>query len=364
LTERVECAVIGAGAVGLSIASKLAELGKETVVIEQHPLIGSEISSRNSEVIHAGIYYPQDSLKAQMCLTGKQLMYAFCEEYNVAFKRCGKIIVASTEEQITTMKGYIDQARKNQVNDLYWIGKKQLERLEPSIQGVGAVVSPSTGIVDSHAYMISLLGRMERHGGLLACNSKVLGLESTGGKNYVHLDGYTMQCEWLINCAGLSAPALAKDTQSPSWNVPTSRYARGHYYTYSGNHRFSHLIYPIASTDGLGVHATLDLAGQVKFGPDVQWIDSVDYTFDDSRFNDFVTSIRTYFPDLDEAKLHPSYTGVRPKIAAEGSGFVDFRIDCPEHHGCRGRINLMGIESPGLTASLAIAQYVATVIQH
>ena len=355
--EHIECVVIGAGVVGLAVAARLAQAGVEVVVLEQHDCIGSETSSRNSEVIHAGIYYPSSSEKARLCVRGKSLLYEHCETFGVPYKRCGKIIVASSDTQIATVRRYIQQAHDNGVEDLRWLSQAEVEDLEPQVQTVGGVLSPSTGIIDSHSFMLSLQGELEKAGGVLALQTKVASVEQANTP-VVRTQDLELQTNWLVNCAGLSAPGLAGTPDAPS-----AYFAKGHYYAYSGKQPFSRLVYPVAEEGGLGVHVTLDLAGQVKFGPDVRWIDDVDYSFDTSHFDDFVRAIRNYYPGLESARLYPSYTGIRPKIAPPGEGFQDFRIDGPDRHGVQGRINLLGIESPGLTASLAIAEEVVSLIK-
>ncbi|MEL0048486.1 MAG: NAD(P)/FAD-dependent oxidoreductase [Gammaproteobacteria bacterium] len=355
MTDVVDCIVVGAGVVGLAVAARLAAEGVEVVVLERHGLIGSETSSRNSEVIHAGIYYPTGSAKARLCVRGKQLLYEHCAKYAVPFRRCGKVIVATSEAQRPVVDGYIEQARRNGVTDLSWIDRGQLHELEPEVLGVGAALSPSTGIIDSHAYMLSLQGMLEANGGLLALNSPVTQIEA-GPTLMVHTPQMSLGARWVINAGGLSAPELAANVPG----APQAYYAIGHYYTYSGAQPFGRLVYPTAQDGGLGVHVTLDLGGQVKFGPDVRWIDSVDYTFDDSRRPEFVEAIKAYYPGLDEERLQPGYTGVRPKIAPAGVA-ADFVIQTPADHGVAGRINLLGIESPGLTSSLAIAEAVSEI---
>jgi len=357
--ERVECVVLGAGVIGLAVAAKLAEAGVEVVVLEQHDCIGSETSSRNSEVIHAGIYYPAGSAKARLCVRGKALLYDYCQRYAVPHKRCGKVIVASERSQVETVKEYIRKGADNGVPDLRWLERPAVEALEPEVKAVGGVLSPSTGIIDSHSFMLSLQGDMERAGAVLALNTPVRSVEHAAPTT-VHTDDMTLCADWLVNCAGLHAPEFA--TGAP--NAPKAYYAKGHYYSYSGAQPFSRLVYPIAEPGGLGVHVTLDLAGQIKFGPDVRWIDEVDYAFDESHFDDFVHAIRNYYPALETERLHPSYTGIRPKIAPASAGFRDFRIDGEPQHGIRGRIDLLGIESPGLTASLAIAEEVLSLVRH
>lgn len=360
--DKVECVVVGAGVVGLAVAAELARAGREVVVLEQHDCIGSETSSRNSEVIHAGIYYPQGSRKADLCVRGKHLLYRHCDQFDVPYKQCGKVIVAADQSQIDTVKGYIGKAAANSVEDLRWLSAAEMAQLEPEVDCVGGVLSPSTGIIDSHAYMLSLQGELERCGGMIAFQTRVQNVQArkTQSQSSVRVatSDFELQADWFINCAGLHAPELAAGTP----NAPVAYYAKGHYYAYSGRQPFSRLVYPVAQTGGLGVHVTLDLAGQIKFGPDVRWIDGVDYSFDESFFNEFVAAIRSYYPALDEQRLHPSYTGIRPKIAPPEGGFQDFRIEGPVTHGVPGWINLLGIESPGLTASLAIAQEVASQV--
>jgi len=356
--ERIECVVLGAGVVGLAVAARLAQAGIEVVVLEQHDCIGSETSSRNSEVIHAGIYYPAGSAKARLCVRGKALLYEYCRRFNVPHAQCGKLIVAARGEQVETVQGYIKQAADNGVSDLQWLSAEQVNALEPEVRTVGGVLSPSTGIIDSHAFMLSLQGELEAAGGMVALQTPVTKVEQHG-PTVVHTDGYAIAADWFINCAGLSSPRFAADVPG----APDAYYAKGHYYAYSGKQPFSRLVYPVAEQGGLGVHVTLDLAGQVKFGPDVRWIEDIDYTFDHSHFDEFVSAISAYYPAVDPARLHPSYTGIRPKIAPAGAGFCDFRIEAEQHHGVAGRINLLGIESPGLTASLAIAEEVLSLVR-
>lgn len=352
--DKVDCVIIGAGVVGLAVAAELAKLGREVVVLEQHELIGSETSSRNSEVIHAGIYYPTSSLKAKFCVRGKQLLYEYCASRGVNHKRCGKIIVATNESQRATVEQYISKAAANGVADLYWIDEAELRALEPEVQGIGAVVSPSTGIVDSHGFMLSLQGEMEAHGGALALGCAVQSIEPRGTGSVVHGEDFSIAADWVINCAGLTAPDLAAGLPG----APQAYYAKGHYYSYAGRQPFSRLVYPVAEAGGLGVHVTLDLAGQIKFGPDVRWLSALDYSFDDSHKDDFAAAIRAYFPGLDASRLQPSYTGIRPKISGPSEAAADFMLHGPEQHGVPGRLNLLGIESPGLTASLALAEAV------
>ena len=356
--DRVDVIVIGAGVVGLAVAAQLAKRGKEVVVLERHDAIGTETSSRNSEVIHAGIYYPEGSLKARFCVRGKELLYRYCSERNIPFRRCGKIIVASKKEQVPVVTEYIQKANANGVGDLRWIEAGEVAELEPEVKAVGAVLSPSTGIIDSHAFMLSLQSDIESHGGMIAFLTKVIEIESSGANRIVRTPDFELAAQWIINSAGLSAPELAIDTP----DAPRGFYAKGHYYSYSGNQPFSRLVYPVAEAGGLGVHVTLDLAGQVKFGPDVRWQDDLDYSFDSSHFHDFVAAIREYYPGIEPARMQEGYTGIRPKISNQGSPAADFLVHGPDSHGVEGRINLLGIESPGLTSSLAIGEYVSGIV--
>lgn len=356
MTELVDCIVIGAGVVGLACARRLAATGREVIVLEQHNLIGSETSSRNSEVIHAGIYYPTGSLKAQLCVAGKRQLYAYCDDHQIPYRRCGKIIVATRHGQTSTLEDYKRQAALNGVDDLSWLSLAQLREMEPQVAGVVGLLSPSTGIIDSHAYMLSLQGELERAGGMIAFNTRVIEVSTTpGGPLEVTTPEMRLQTRCLVNCAGLAAPDLSRPLAA---TVPVARFARGHYYTYSGKPPFSRLVYPVAQPGGLGIHVTLDLAGQIKFGPDVEWVDEVDYQFDDSRRAAFAAAICTYYPGLEIERLQPGYVGIRPKISGPGEAAADFRIDNSDVHGVTGLLNLLGIESPGLTASLAIADLV------
>ncbi len=359
MAETLDCVVIGAGVIGLACAARLAEAGRDVLVLEQHELIGSETSSRNSEVIHAGIYYPTGSEKARLCVDGKAMLYDYCERYAVPHARCGKVIVAVTDEQTEVLEGYRAQAEANGAGNLSWLDEGELHALEPNVRGVSALLSPTTGIVDSHSFMLSLQGRLEASGGMIAFGTRVLGIREHQGRPAVLIDGDLLQCRLLINSAGLTAPELARSVDA---QAPGAYYARGHYFTYSGKPPFSRLVYPVAEAGGLGVHVTIDLAGQVKFGPDVQWCDTVDYEFDASRLPAFAEAIRRYFPALELDRLQPGYVGVRPKISAPGEPAADFRLDGPAQHGLAGLVNLLGIESPGLTSSLAIAERVHDLV--
>ena len=359
MAEAADCVVIGAGVIGLAAARRLARLGREVLVLERREAIGEEISSRNSEVIHAGIYYPPSSLKARLCVAGKALLYNYCATRNLAHRRCGKIIVATNQSQRQTLQDYRERALANGVGVLEWLDADALGRREPQVQGLAGLWSPSTGIIDSHAFMFSLLGELQAQGGLLALRTEVVGLEKAGRRVLVRTADYALDAAWVINSAGLRASEVARQLAP---DTPRTRYARGRYYAYSGSSPFRHLVYPVAQAGGLGVHVTLDLSGQARFGPDVQWIDRIDHRFDDGDRSAFVEAIRRYYPALDESRLHPAYTGIRPKIVGPGAPAADFRIDGPGRHGVPGLINLLGIESPGLTASLAIAERVAELV--
>jgi L-2-hydroxyglutarate oxidase LhgO len=356
MAERADVVVIGAGVVGLACARELALRGREVVVLERHARIGSETSSRNSEVIHAGIYYPTGSRKARLCVEGKALLYRYCETHGVPHRRCGKLIVATDRSQLDTLRGYQAQALRNGAGHLDWLDGAEVEALEPAVRAVAGVHSPTTGIIDAHAYMLSLQGGLEAAGGLVACNTPVRALVREAGGIRVATDELELDARWVVNSAGLSAPALAAQLVA---DAPRGWFARGRYYGYTGAAPFARLVYPVAEAGGLGVHVTLDLAGQIRFGPDVEWIDDVDYRFDDARRADFCAAIARYFPAVELDRLTPGYTGIRPKISGPADPAADFRIDDPRDHGVEGLVNLLGIESPGLTASLAIAREVA-----
>lgn len=361
MPEVLDCVVIGAGVIGLACAARLAESGHDVLVLERHGLIGSETSSRNSEVIHAGIYYPTGSLKATLCVEGRERLYAYCDAHHVPHRRCGKIIVAVSDDQIGVLEGYRQQAEANGAGELEWLDAAAIRTLEPSVAAVGGLLSPHTGIIDSHAYMLSLQGRLEAAGGMIAFNTPASDLVESPSGIRLSAGGETLTCRRLVNCAGLEAPGLAACLDR---SAPSAYYARGHYFTYSGKPPFSRLVYPVAEPGGLGVHVTIDLAGQVKFGPDVEWGDSADYAFDERRRPAFAAAIRRYFPALDDSRLQPGYVGVRPKISGPGEPAADFRIEGAQAHGVSGLVNLLGIESPGLTASLAIAERVASLVGH
>ena len=366
MTERIDCAVIGAGVVGLAVARELALAGREVLVLEAEDAIGTHTSSRNSEVIHAGIYYPKGSLKARLCVAGKERLYAYCAEHGVAHENCGKVLVAAHDAEIPTVLGYIDKAHANGVHDLRRISLEELREFEPAVKAVAAVYSPSTGIIDSHGYMLALQGDLEQAGGSVVFLSPVQGGQVTAEGIVVRVGGsdpIEICCSTLINSAGLVAPQVARAIEGiPPQCIPPQYFAKGHYYTMSGRSPFKRLIYPMAGAGFLGVHVTVDLGGQARFGPDIDWIDRIDYRFDDSREAHFYAAIRQYYPDLKAGSLQPGYTGIRPKISGPDEPAADFMIQGPCEHGVPGLVNLFGIESPGLTASLAIGTYVREML--
>lgn len=360
----IETLVIGAGVVGLATARALAMSGREVMVLEQHDLIGSETSARNSEVIHAGIYYPAGSLKAQLCVKGKQLLYAFCAENGVGHEKIGKLIVASNASQLNELEIIRQKAAANGVADLTFVDEQALKRREPALGCVGALHSPSTGIIDSHGFMLALQGGLETCGGQVVLNTRVRKVETFAGGGFsVEVaseddDAYVITCKELIISAGHNAPGLASGIADT--NPPKRYMAKGNYFKLQGKAPFSTLIYPVPEPGGLGVHLTLDLQHQARFGPDVEWVDGFDHEVDPTRGARFDAAIRTYWPDLPKDALIPDYSGIRPKIAGPGKPAADFRIDGPEMHGRQGLVALYGIESPGLTASLTIADEVVS----
>ncbi|MCP5374454.1 MAG: NAD(P)/FAD-dependent oxidoreductase [Hyphomicrobiales bacterium] len=365
MAETVDSVVIGAGVVGLAVARALARAGREVVILESEPAFGSGVSSRNSEVIHAGIYYPQGSLKARACVAGRDMMYDFCASHGVAHRRCGKLIVATDEAQLPVLDDLAAKARANGVGDLEFLDGPAARALEPALRAAGALLSPSTGIVDSHGLMLALLGDAEAAGAVLALSCPVVGGAARPGGGFVLRTGgaepMELHCAQVVNSAGLGAQrvALALDGLAPE-TVPPLHYAKGNYFVLAGRAPFDHLIYPVPEAAGLGVHLTLDLGGQAKFGPDVEWLDGPGYDFDvDPRRGDsFYAAVRAYWPALPDGALQPGYAGMRPKLQARGGPAGDFVVMGAEGHGLPGLVNLFGIESPGLTASLAIADLV------
>jgi L-2-hydroxyglutarate oxidase LhgO len=366
VVESVETVVIGAGVVGLAIARRLVRAGREVLVLEAAEAIGTGISSRNSEVIHAGIYYPKGSLKARLCVAGKHALYRYCASRGVGHERLGKLIVATGADELPLLDRLRAAAAANGVDDLVPLDAAAARALEPAVRAAGALLSPSTGIVDSHALMLSLLGEAEDRGAAIAYNAPVTGGAVGDGDTRIEVggaDSMTLACRELVNSAGLDAPALAACLSGlPLATVPRGHLAKGSYYGLAGRSPFRRLIYPVPVPGGLGTHVTLDLAGRARFGPDVEWVEARDYRVDPARAASFYAAIRRYWPDLPDGALQPDYAGIRPKIAGPDEPAADFVIQGPRDHGLAGLVNLYGIESPGLTASLAIADHVAALL--
>jgi L-2-hydroxyglutarate oxidase LhgO len=363
--DRVDALVVGAGAVGLAVARALAQAGRETIVAEVRNGIGQGVSSRNSEVIHAGLYYTPGSLKARLCVRGKELLYALCASHGVDHRRCGKLTVANSTAESAALRGLQQRAAANGV-PVEWLEAAQAVALEPALQCQAALLSPSTGVVDSHGFMLALQGDLERAGGMVALDSQVVSASlSTGGAHVVRMaDGSELEAGVLVNSAALHACSLARRFEglAPRF-VPREYFAKGNYYALAAKAPFTHLIYPAPADAWLGVHLTLDMGGQAKFGPDIEWLDvetpeQIDYAVDPRRADGFYAEVRRYWPELPDGSLAPSYSGVRPKIHGRGEPAADFRIDGPALHGVPGLVNLFGIESPGLTSALAIAELV------
>lgn len=356
----IDCIVVGAGVVGLAVARALALQGREVLIAEATEAIGTGTSSRNSEVIHAGIYYPAGSLKAQLCVRGKHMLYDYCATRNIAHQRLGKLIVATTDEEALLLDGIAERARLNGVDDMRKLTAQEAMALEPALHCTAALLSPSTGIVDSHALMLSYQGDAENAGAQSVFYTPMLSakVRPEGGfeVQFGGDEAMSLSCNVLINASGVHAPTLARRIEGlPAASIPTEYMCKGSYFTLSGRAPFSRLIYPVPQHAGLGVHLTLDLGRQAKFGPDTEWITEEDYTLDASRAEVFYDAVRTYWPALPDNALIPGYTGIRPKISGPHEPAADFVISGPADHGVAGLINLFGIESPGLTASLAIA---------
>jgi L-2-hydroxyglutarate oxidase LhgO len=362
--DRVECVVIGAGVVGLAAARALAQAGREVVILEAEDAIGTHTSSRNSEVIHAGIYYPNGSLKAKSCVAGRQRLYEYCVSHGVPHRRSGKLIVATSREQIPELESIQKKAHANGVTDVVAMTREQAIALEPALHCVAALYSPSTGIIDSHALMLAYLGDAERAGAMLALNSPFLRAFHTAKGFEVHVESAEpIAASLLVNSAGLRAPSVAKAIEGyPAERAPRELYAKGNYYSLTRRPPFSRLVYPVPEPGGLGVHVTLDMAGQARFGPDVEWVERISYEVDPRRAERFYAAIRRYWPELPDGALAPGYAGIRPKTSGPGEPASDFAIEGPREHGVPGLVNLFGIESPGLTASLALADDVATIL--
>ncbi|MGC2811347.1 MAG: NAD(P)/FAD-dependent oxidoreductase [Bradyrhizobium sp.] len=360
--DRVDCVVVGAGVIGLAVARKLAQAGREVIILEAAEAIGTVTSSRNSEVIHAGIYYPAGSLMARMCVAGKRALYDYCRDHGIPHRNCGKLIVATTPSETEKLQSIRAHAEANGVNDLQALSGDAARALEPALNCDAALLSPSTGIIDSHAYMLALRGDAEAAGAASALHTPLLRAKAIAGRIELDAGGdapMTLECSLLVNAAGLAASAVARSIDGmPIELIPRAYLAKGNYFSCNARAPFSHLIYPVPEPGGLGVHLTLDMAGQARFGPDVEWVDVIDYAVDPARAERFYPAIRRYWPTLPDGVLMPSYSGVRPKIVPPAVAVQDFLIQGPRDHGVEGLINLFGIESPGLTSSLAIADHV------
>ena len=369
--DRVDAVVIGAGAVGLAVARALAQAGQETIVAEARSAIGQGVSSRNSEVIHAGLYYPPGSLKARLCVRGKELLYAFSATHGVEHRRCGKLTVANTEQEVAALRGLQDRAAANGV-PVRWLEAAEAIAMEPALRCSAALHSPTTGIVDSHGFMLALQGDLERAGGMVALGSGVDSVRLAQRPGQPHVlrlgEGSELEAGIVVNAASLHACSLARRFQGLQARfVPRESFAKGNYYALSGRSPFTHLIYPAPADAWLGVHLTLDLGGQARFGPDIEWLDvtdpdDIDYRVDPARADSFYAEVRRYWPGLPDGALAPSYSGVRPKIHGRDEKAPDFRLDGPAFHGVPGLLNLFGVESPGLTSALAIAEVSAGML--
>jgi L-2-hydroxyglutarate oxidase LhgO len=361
-TEIADTIVIGAGVIGLAIARHLAQKSREVIVLESNDSFGRETSSRNSGVIHAGIYYSPGSLKARCCIQGKALLYAYCKERQIPHQRCGKLIVAGSDDQFDQLKSLQLNAARAGLDDLEWLAASQVRVMEPDIRAAAALYSPSTGIIDAHELMLAMLADLEAHGGMLVYQSRVLRGRQKGDRVELEVDNggqFTLQAKTVINAAGHGATGVAhKFAGLPRQYIPTTYPVRGHYFEHSGPLPFSHLVYPLPDATGLGIHVTPDTGGQYRFGPDAEYCETLEYDFDESRRPGFIQAIQNWYPALDETRLHPGFVGIRPSLQGPGEGPADFMISGPSEHGIKGLVNLFGIESPGLTACIAIAEVV------
>jgi L-2-hydroxyglutarate oxidase LhgO len=370
--DRVDCVVIGAGVVGLAVARALAQGGREVLIVEAEPGIGTGVSSRNSEVIHAGLYYAPGSLKSRLCVRGNRLLYAYCAEHQVAHRRCGKLVLAPDAAAAGKLASFAANARAQDVDDLTLLDAAAVKALEPALVCHAAMLSPSSGIIDSHGLMTALLADAEAAGALLAVASPVIDARRAGEVWHLRTGGaeqFELEARWIVNCAGLAAQAVAASMHGFAASaIPRRHLARGHYFSLSGRAPFDRLIYPMPMDGGLGVHLTLDLGGQARFGPDVQWLDDpvddslLDYRVAPARGDVFYAAVRNYWPGLQDGALTPAYSGIRPKLSGPGEPARDFVIAGPRDHGCDGVVQLFGIESPGLTASLAIGDVVTALV--
>ena len=365
MSDDIDVLVIGAGVVGLAVGRAFAKAGREVVIAEKHSAIGTETSSRNSEVIHAGIYYKPGGMRARLCVPGRRALYTFLRDHHVPFVQCGKLITAHDETEISTLKMFMERARQNGVEDLRLLNGSEAQSSEPQLECVAAVHSPSTGVLDSHGFMLALQGELEAAGGALAFNAPVINGAVTDDKVTLTIgeaSSFTVRCRLVVNCAGLWADRVARSiTGLPPSSIPTLKYGKGVYFAYSGKPPFTHLIYPTPPLDTQGVHYTRNFSGRAKFGPDLEYVESnEDYDVDPDRLAQFLPSIRRFWPAIDEGKLHADYAGIRPKTAGPGEE-GDFIFSGPQEHGVEGYIGLYGIESPGLTSALAIGEHVLSL---
>jgi L-2-hydroxyglutarate oxidase LhgO len=355
--------VVGAGVVGLAVARAAARAGADVVVAEAASAIGTGISSRNSEVIHAGIYYPTGSARARLCAPGRRMLYDFCASHGVPHRKCGKLIVATRDAELATLEAIHAQGRANGVEGLEMIDGAAARRLEPALACAAALRSPETGIIDSHAYMTALRGDLEDHGGSIAFNTRIDRLAPAGNGWSAGFGDEWVWFDAVVNAAGLGAQRLGAATETyPAARVPRLAFVKGSYFSFAGRPVFSRLVYPVPIPGGLGVHVTLDLAGRMRFGPDAEWIDAENYDVDAARAAAFYRRIRDYWPDLPDGSLLPDYAGIRPKLTGPGEPAADFMIDAPKDHGLPGLVHLFGIESPGLTSALSMAQEVVSYL--
>jgi L-2-hydroxyglutarate oxidase LhgO len=364
-TDKVDSIVVGAGVVGLAVARALALAGDEVIVVERHPRIGEETSSRNSGVIHSGIYYPKDSLKARLCVRGRELLYGYVRRRGIAHLKCGKLIVAQAA-QLPALEALRARAIANGVDDLELLTGDRVRTLEPEVRCAAGLLSPSTGIVDVHEYMNALLADIESAGGQVVTRTRLVRASATGSGLTAHLDcdgePLVMSCSTLVNSAGLEAVSLLERLDGyPAARLRAAHFAKGNYFVCHGRKPFKHLVYPMPNEAGLGVHATLDLDGTTRFGPDVEWVEQLDYQVDAKRGESFYAAIREYWPTLPDGALQPGYAGIRPKLVGADAKAADFVVESAEDHGVAGLINLLGIESPGLTSSLALAELVTAL---
>ena len=366
--EKVDAIIIGAGVVGLAIAAKMSSTLQSVLLIDKNQSFGEETSSRNSEVIHAGIYYPQNSLKAKLCVEGKELLYLYCQSRKIPHQRLGKLLVAHGAAEERYLVKTIKQAALNGVNDLTWLTEAELKTSNPNLKASAALLSPSTGIIDVHSYMQSLLAELAENKGQFVAQTAFVDAQPNGNGFDVTLNSQgemmKINCNYLINSGGLHSTNLAGNIRGlAKTHIPKLNYCRGHYFSYQGKSPFSQLIYPVPEAHGLGIHASLDIGGQLKFGPDTQYIDTIDYKVSVKLKEKFIEAIQRYYPTIDAERLQPAYSGIRPKLEGPNDGFKDFIIQGANEHNITGLVNLFGIDSPGLTSSLAIAEYVTSTLE-